>query len=181
MGTDKAFLSFRGQLLVEHALRVLREVCSPVSIGGDPARFARYGTVVEDLYPGCGPLAGIHAALKSSTSELNFCLAVDMPFVSAALVRFLLTQAEQSEVTVAVPRTAHGLQPLCAVYRRSFAAKAEESLRSGRYKIDPLFRELAVRVVEEPDLARHGFSETDFSNVNTPEDLRRLEDPGALA
>ena len=176
MGTDKAFLQFHGKPLVENTLAVMRRACSSVTIVGDPAKFGHYGDVISDVIAGCGPLAGIHAGLKRSSSDLNCFLAVDMPYISAELITFLLTTAEQSDAMVVVPRTARGLQPLCAVYRRSFVAAAEDALRAGKYKIDAAFAGLPVRVVDEAELARNGFSEHDFFNVNTPEDLRLAED-----
>jgi molybdopterin-guanine dinucleotide biosynthesis protein A len=172
MGTDKALLEFRGRTLLERALETMHEVCSEVSIVGDAEKFAKYGVVVEDVYPGTGPLAGIHAALVDSSIELNLVMAVDMPFVSAALLGFLLGAAKETDAIVVVPRTSRGWQPLCAVYRRAFAALAEEALRAGKFKIDALFSKVAVRVIEEDQLARAGFSERMFLNVNTPEDLR---------
>src|SRR5258705_3897791 len=80
MGADKAFLEFDGRTLLERALEVMHEACDEVAIVGDPAKFGSYGVVVPDLYPGCGPLAGIHAALLHSSAELNMVLAVGMPF-----------------------------------------------------------------------------------------------------
>jgi molybdopterin-guanine dinucleotide biosynthesis protein A len=171
MGVDKAFLPFRGRPLVEHTLTIMRQVCSPVTVVGDPATYARYGQVVSDIFPGSGPLAGIHAGLLSTSSNLNLFLAVDMPFVSAPLLTFLFSVAEESDAIVVAPRTARGLQPLCGIYHRSFAGIAEKALRAGMFKIDAAFAGLKVHVVEEAELARAGFSEQDFFNVNTPADL----------
>src|ERR1700733_7227794 len=133
MGENKAFVSFHGQTLLDRALAALRAVCGEVTIVGDPAIFGEHGPVVPDLFPGCGPLGGIHAALAQSSFDLNILLAVDMPFVSAELLRFLLREAENdaSSALVTVPRTGRGLQPLCAVYRRGFAAVAEVALKAG--------------------------------------------------
>jgi molybdopterin-guanine dinucleotide biosynthesis protein A len=172
MGADKAFLEFRGRTLLERALATMRGVCDVVTIVGDAAKFASYGPVVEDAYPGCGPLAGIHAALLSSAVEWNLVMAVDMPFVSHELLAFLLSAASGSDVSVVVPRTSRGFQPLCAVYRRGFAASAEGALRAGKFKIDALFSSVAVRVIEEEELTRAGFAERVFWNVNTPEQLQ---------
>src|SRR5271154_4476456 len=122
--TDKAFLDFRGQTLLERALGMVSTVCGKVAIVGDPAKFAKYAGVgvVADIFPGCGPLGGIHAALVHSSDELNLMLAVDMPFVSPKLLAFLFAVAEENESVVTVPRAGRGLQPLCAVYRRDFSA-----------------------------------------------------------
>jgi len=172
MGADKAFLDFGSRTLLERAIAVVYETSPNLTIVGDPAKFAAYGSVIADLYPGCGPLAGIHAALLHSSAELNLMLAVDMPFVSRELLDFLFAAANETDAIVVVPRTARGFQPLCAVYRRAFAAAAEEALWAGNYKIDAVFAGVAVRVIEEEELALAGFSERMFFNVNTPEDLR---------
>ena len=89
---DKAFLDFEGQTLLGRALAVTGSVCEDVRIVGNPTKFAqyasmKYGPVVADIFSGCGPLAGIHAALVHSSAELNLMLAVDMPFVSARTAR----------------------------------------------------------------------------------------------
>jgi len=186
MGADKAFLDFGGQTLLDRALTVMGAVCGKVTIVGDPTRFAeygssrdaaKYGSVVADIFPGCGPLAGIHAALVHSTAELNLMLAVDMPYVSRELLAFLFAAAEgeDNHAIVTVPRTNKGLQPLCAVYRRDFGVAAEQALRGGKYKIDAAFSSVSVRVIEEDELAAAGFSEQSFFNLNTPHDRRAAE------
>jgi len=185
MNTDKAFLDFGGQTLLDRALSVMGTVCDSVAIVGDPAKFAKcgstnygsakYKSVVADIFSGCGPLAGIHAALVHSPAELNLMLAVDMPFVSTKLLAFLFAVAEESDAIVTVPRTTHGLQPLCAVYRRDFSTTAEQALRAGNYKIDAAFAGVSIRVIEEAELAAAGFSERSFFNVNTPQDRRAAE------
>lgn len=175
MGADKAFLEFGGRMLLERALALLGRVCPRVAIVGDTARFSTYGSVIEDVHSGCGPLAGIHAALAHSSAEWNLMLAVDMPFVSEDLLSYLLSTAEARGAVVTVPGTGRGLQPLCAVYRREFADAADLALRAGKYKIDALFGGLSIRVIEEVELEKAGFSERNFFNINTPEDQRRAE------
>jgi molybdenum cofactor guanylyltransferase len=176
MSSDKALLEFRGRTLLERALAVIGRVCPSVAIVGDPARYSNFGSVVEDVYPGCGPLAGIHAALVHSSAELNLMLAVDLPLVSEDLLSYVLAAAEEKAAVVTVPRTRKGLQPLCAVYRREFAKVADPALRAGNYKIDALFKGLPIRIIEEDELEKAGFSERNFFNVNTPEDWRAAED-----
>lgn len=175
MGTDKAFLTLGGQTLIERALVVTSSVSTQVAIVGDPAKFWKYGTVVEDVYRDAGPLAGIHAALLQKSAELNLMLAVDMPFVSQALLEFLFTTAAAIDATVTVSRTGRGFQPLCAVYRREFTSAAEQSLRAGKYKIDALFAGFRTRVIDETELQNSGFSTELFLNVNTPEELHAAQ------
>jgi molybdopterin-guanine dinucleotide biosynthesis protein A len=171
MGTDKAFVMLEGRTLLARALEVCRTITSDVRIVGDRKKFAPFAPVVEDMFPGCGPLAGIHAALRASQTELNVVLAVDLPFVSPALLLFLMAQARESGAIVTVPRAGRGWQPLCAVYRRAFADTAETALRAGHYKIDALFDESLIRPVGEEDLRSAGFAPEVFRNLNTPEEL----------
>ena len=144
---------------------------SDVRIVGDTAKFSAFAPVVEDVFPGCGPLGGIHAALRVSKAELNLILAVDVPFVSFALLQFLMAHARNSGASVTVPRINQGWQPLCAIYRREFADAAETALRAGRYRIDALFDQVQVQVIAEEALEAAGFSSNIFRNLNTKEDL----------
>ena len=178
MRTDKAFLEFRGRTLLDRALETMRKVCGEVSIVGDPEKFASYGPVINDVFPDCGPLSGIHAALFNSSTELTLVIAVDMPFVSGELLGFLLAVAAETRASVVVPRTGRGLQPLCAVYRRAFGVVAEDALQAGKYKIDALYPQVGVRIIEEEELSQAGFTERMFWNVNTPNDLRAAENAG---
>jgi len=174
MGKDKAFLEIEGRPLLARALDVLRAVTPEVRVAGPVEKFAAYRPVVEDIYPERGPLAGIHAALMASTTDLNLVLAVDLPLITEALLRFLIEQAAACDAIVTVPRVTGGYQPLCAVYRRAFAALAQAALESGRNKVDALFAATNVRVLEESELARFGFDAAIFENLNSPEDLRRV-------
>ena len=66
MGHDKAFLQFGGRTLLEHALELAQGATGNARIVGSKEKFAGFGPVVEDIYPGHGPLAGIQAALAAT-------------------------------------------------------------------------------------------------------------------
>jgi molybdenum cofactor guanylyltransferase len=171
MGRDKAFLQLGGRSLLERALEAARAVAAEVRIVGQKEKFSSHAPVVEDVYPGRGPLAGIHAALRSSGTELNLVLGVDTPFIDARFLHHLIDQASASGAVVTVPRIAGQNQPLCAVYRREFAEMAEESLQVGHNKIDSLFEKTSLRIVDEAEMQRLAFDPGMFDNLNTPEDL----------
>ncbi len=172
MGTDKALVSLNGQSLLERMLNVGQSVTRNVRIIGDAQKFSQFALTVEDVFRDCGPLGGIHAGLRASSTELNLILAVDLPFVSPALLQYLITRAQDAVgASAIVPHVAGGWQPLCAVYRRQFADAAETALRSGRYKIDELFDVVKTQRVEEAELAGAGFSPEIFRNLNTREEV----------
>jgi len=171
MGADKAFVALNGRTLLARALDLGRSFTSSVYIVGNRERFSPFAPAVDDIFADCGPLGGIHAALRTSRHDLNVMLAVDLPFVSLALLQFLVTRAKNATSMVTVPRAAAGLQPLCAVYRPEFADLAETALRAGRYKIDALFDPVRTQIITEEELETAGFSGRVFRNLNTPQDV----------
>jgi molybdenum cofactor guanylyltransferase len=171
MGTDKAFVALDGRTLLARMLDLAHSVTPDIHVVGSKEKYAPFASVVEDIFPNCGPLGGIHAALRSSQKDLNLMLAVDVPFVSLALLQYLITRARSSSATVTIARSNERWQPLCAVYRRQFADIAEKALHEGRYKVDALFDETVVEVITAGDLEAAGFAERIFRNLNTPEDL----------
>jgi molybdopterin-guanine dinucleotide biosynthesis protein A len=173
MGAPKALLSLFGDLLINNAIRTLQGVADYIRIIGPKTEYSAFGAVSEDIYKDCGPLGGIHAGLRASRTELNLVIAVDMPFLTQKLLRHLTRRAQSHELMVTVPRIGGYTQPLCALYRRSFAAVAEKSLSEGHYKIDPLFDRASTLYIQEDELRSEGFDVSLFQNINTPEDFSR--------
>jgi phospholipid/cholesterol/gamma-HCH transport system ATP-binding protein len=176
MGSDKAFVTLNGRTLLARAMELAGSVTRDVRIVGDPAKFTPFAPTVEDLFRNCGPLGGIHAALRGSQTDLNLILAVDVPFVSAALLQYLITRARDFPAAVVTAACANGgWQPLCAVYRPQFADAAEAALGAGRYKIDALFDAERTQAVSENELESAGFSPKMFRNLNTREELEAAD------
>jgi molybdopterin-guanine dinucleotide biosynthesis protein A len=172
MGQDKAFLRLGGSTLLARAVELATAAAESAWIVGRTEKFGAFGTVIEDVYRDCGPLGGIHAALTQTATDLNLMVAVDLPFLRLGLLSFLIAQARKTTAAVVVPRAGGGLQPLCAVYRRSFGQVAERSLLAGKYRIEALFAEVETRVLAPEELKQNGFAEEMFRNLNTQEDWK---------
>jgi molybdopterin-guanine dinucleotide biosynthesis protein A len=173
MGQDKAAVTLNGRTLLEHALASLREVCRDVSILGKQELYGSQAPVYEDIFPGCGPLGGIHAALSSSRSHFNLIIAVDTPFLSPPFLSFLAERAIASDCVVTTPEIDDYTQPLCTVYSLDFLPIAEQALRLRNYKIVPLFPKGRTLVIKEAELRQFAFAADMFENLNTPQDLAR--------
>ena len=192
MGRDKALLVLpTGETLLDRALHLAKSISDTVRLVAPNARYSEIAgvPVVEDIYPACGPLAGIHAALSASATELNLVLGVDCPLVTPELLRFLVRVAAGTDKLATVPRVEGHLHNVCAVYRREFVKIAERILAGnatvGRSaaggtgklrgtRIDCLFTEAPSRIVEEDELRRAGFGPELFANVNTPAEFAAL-------
>lgn len=173
MGTNKALLTLDGATLLQHTQQLLQSVCQQVFILGQKELYGSFGECIEDVYPQCGPLGGIHAALLKSSTEFNLITAVDTPFLTAELLGYMADRAMQSRAVVTTPCLGGFYQPLCSVYSREFLMIAERALKSGNYKIVPLFPEGRTLVISEAELAGFGVTPEIFDNLNTPEDMER--------
>jgi molybdopterin-guanine dinucleotide biosynthesis protein A len=175
MGRDKAALSLNGRTLLETALAVVRKVTNEVFILGSPELYQSYAPAIADIFPGCGPLSGIHAALSRTATDFNLIIGVDTPFLSAELLRYVARRAFASGAMVTAPEVNGRPQPLCTVYSRAFLAVAERALQAGTYKVATLFPRENTVLIAEAELARVAFTAEMFDNLNTPEDLERAK------
>ena len=171
MGSDKALLALGGKPLLQHAVDAVRKSVGTVVIVGDAGRHGAFGPpVITDEFPGAGPLAGIHTALKHSTNDWNLIVACDMPGLTAATLSGLARiRALFPAADVVIPKAGGREQPLCAIYRRRLLPTIEFALEHGNLKI--------MRVLEDTRLARIDFPDAGaFRNINTPEEWRELQE-----
>ncbi|HEV3041087.1 MAG TPA: molybdenum cofactor guanylyltransferase [Candidatus Angelobacter sp.] len=173
MGSNKAFLEFGGRLLIEHTKSILESVCGQVFILGQRNLYGGFGPCYEDIYPDCGPLSGIHAALSNTPTEFSLITAVDTPFIKAEFLDYIVDCAVKSSAMVTAPSVAGQVQPLCTVFRSGFLHIAESALKSGRFKVEPLFPREQTLILGEAELDRFALATEMFENLNTPEDLAR--------
>jgi len=177
MGTDKALLPFGDGNLLQLAVRKARELTPQAVIVGRRDLYAEYGEVIEDKFPGCGPLGGIQAALCTTRSDAILTLAVYMDVVTVDFLRWLLQIAGQDEAQATVPLAAGRLQPLCAVYRRGVLEAVESQLHEGNYKVDRILSRLTTRRICEEELHAAGFTPEIFCNLNTPAEYNAITSP----
>lgn len=173
MGQEKAFMQIKGRMLIDHAISQAHSVADDIFIVGPREKFGAFGRIVKDIYPNCGPLGGVHAALDRSRTNRSLMLALDTPFITPEFLKYLVAEAQSSKAAVTVPRTKHGLQPLCAVYTHDFLDIAQAALVAGQYKIDPLFSPDKSRII---DMEEHPeFDPAMFQNINSPVDFAQAE------
>ena len=174
MGFEKALITVRGKALVQNLAEVVLPLAGEVVLSaneGDLYQFLKL-PIVRDIYPGQGPLAGLHAAMLHSEKNLVFLLACDMPNVKERLVRAIVESSSDSDSVV--PRTSDGrIHPLCGVYRRSCLELLGQQLASGRNRVSDFVCSPALRV-RYFDVAEGGFPDADFLNLNDGNDLSRF-------
>jgi len=177
MGSDKALLALQGKTLLERALSLAHRIAPRVAILGPRERYAATEEwIIEDEFPGCGPLAGIHAALQATETDLNVILSVDMPFVPLDFLAYLIERAQSCPAAqVVVPRMGGVVQGTCLACRRGFRGMCEQRLRLGFYKVEDAIKMARPEYLEETEMRSRGFDPDMFRNLNTPEDLTKAQ------
>jgi molybdopterin-guanine dinucleotide biosynthesis protein A len=172
-GRDKAFAAVDGEPIAVRTIRLFRTLFPQVIVATNRAERYRALDVetVGDQFPGCGPLAGIHAAMSVARHPHVFVAACDMPGLDADVIRFLLGRIGDGDADAVVPRWDDDIEPLHAVYAVRLADRIADALRSGRHAIRDLLPRLRVDYVGEEELARIRGTARSMLNVNTPEEL----------
>ena len=176
MGRDKALLDLEGRSLLERAVAVISPLVDEVLLGtGDGPRYPEFGLeCLLDVQAGVGPLAGLCAGLEvldSRGAEWLVVVACDTPRLDAGLFRILLERAEVLGADACLLESEGGLQPLCAVYRRSCAGPVRDALLAGERRLRSFHGSITLGLVREcelPDSLRG--RELGF-NLNTPVEL----------
>ena len=170
-GRDKAFAAVGGEPIAVRTIRLFHSLFSQVLVATNrPERFHALGVeIVSDRFPGCGPLAGIHAALLASRHPHVFVAACDMPGLDPDVIRLLVARIAGADAIV--PRWEGDVEPLHAVYALRCLPAIEASLRAGRHALRELLASLSVDYVDEAELRRVRGAAASLTNVNTPEEL----------
>ena len=176
MGQDKALLPWGTTTLLDHTLARLAEVCTEVRIlSGPQPRYTDRGLPVDvDTVVDAGPLSGLLAGLQRLGDAPGLFLAIDMPFVPAALLRSLVAWSESCDVVV--PVTADGAHPLCAAYRASCLEPVRRRLAAGERKMTCFWPDVRVRQVGKAELRAFGEPGKLVQNLNTADDYRRAQE-----
>ena len=181
MGEPKGLLKFGEQPLVLRVAALVEPLVSAVTVVGLPECYAGLGLrVMEDVnfgIPGqngktVGPLSGIASALISTRTDWNLILACDLPYLTVEWLDWLLARAMASSCQITMPRTAGGLEPLAAVYRRECAESIIAALRRGVHKVSDALEQLRIEFVTESDWGHVDSTGRVLYNMNTAEDYR---------
>jgi molybdopterin-guanine dinucleotide biosynthesis protein A len=172
LGAPKAELRRDGERLADRNAGLLAAVCTVA---------LEVGPGTSSLPPGSGPLAALVAgaeALRARGVQVPvLVLAVDLPFVDAALLAWLAARPGSGTV---VPRVEGSPQPLCARYGTADLATAGRLRHEGAASMRSLLDAVTVTYVDER--AWHAVADPScFDDVDTPDAVARagLEWPPA--
>lgn len=117
------------------------------------------------------PLAGLAAAIREAGGRRVVVLACDLPLLPVTYLGWLAGQTDGA----VVPRVGAQVQPLAALYGPGDLETIEAAL-ARQDPVKSAVARLSPTLVGDDGLRRFGDPTVMFSNVNTPEDLRRAEE-----
>lgn len=173
MKTDKARLLVNGQTWLARAVELVTPVTGDtfVSIRGsqvdDPLRKA-FKTLIDlpvdahqntsvhspdvsEPKPIQGPLAGILTALHAQPECAWLVIAVDLPYLDASTLQFLIAQRDPSQLATAFISEHDQLpEPLCAIYEPAAYQALLAFSRSGKHCPRKFLINHTVKLIKQP-------------------------------
>lgn len=184
-GRDKALVEFGEEPLLLRIVKLAQSGTLAVAIIAGGQKYAELGRemeIVEDRWPGEGPLGGIitalqHAAGKDAACRWILILSCDMPFLSPEWLQYLVSRAfaARSDTQIILPHSTHGPEPLCACYRTDSASTLKNVFDTGIRKVTAALKQLPTEVLDESVWKRFDSAGRLFWNMNTPADFEEAQ------
>ena len=165
MGRTKALIEIDGRPMATRVATTLRSAGCPnvVLVGGDSGELMTLGLpVVDDRFPGEGPVGGLLTALRHFEGRDVMLVPCDIPFLDVASVERVRQSFERCAADVAVARTDR-IEPLCAMWRSNAHVQIQRAFDGGARAMHQVLDALVVVEVQvDGDALR---------NINQPDDL----------
>ena len=167
----KALIQLGEQTIIERTVRLFQKLFDEVIIVTNS--FDDYvhlgATLTTDLIPETGPLGGIYSGLVRSSSDYNFVVACDMPFIDPAIILHLQNYTYSGSYDVIVPEFNGFIEPLFAFYSKNCSPSVLDHIHQRNFKIRSFYSRVKVK---EVPCSHFKSVERAFFNINTREDLQ---------
>ncbi len=184
MGYDKAFIKLEGVEMLKRIVDLVYSITSEVIVVIDKeANPDRYRglvpgevKIINDLKTGQNPLIGVYSGLSIVSNKYALLIPCDVPFLNRGIIQLIFERSDGHQA--AVPRWPDGrIEPLMSVYRAhegfNLVKKLVGKRSSSMNDFVDSFADIAFVEIESLRHLDNGL--LTFSNVNTPEDLRKME------
>ena len=175
-GQDKALISIGRRRILDRIYEVFIQLFDEIIlVSNNPVRYLEWDlNIVSDLYPLRSSLTGIHAGLFYASNPHVFFAACDTPFLKKELIELIIDRIEPGYDAI-MPEISAGLEPLCAVYAKQCLKRIEQHLAQQKLKIQLVFKKNRIKKIPEKILREKDPELISFININSPEDLERVE------
>lgn len=170
MGINKAELKLNGITMIEKILSELKSFDEIVISAESDKMYGCNAVVYSDILKNRGPAGGIYTVLSKCRSEALFVTACDMPMIKNDTVKRFCMLFDDS-YDACVLKIGGMVEPLFAVYKKKTAEHFEKAIKNGSYSLKQIISDLNIKYI---DISKISCNETEFLNMNTPEDYLRV-------
>lgn len=175
-GQNKGLIPFKGTPLIEHVMNRLDPSIKDraISANDDLPRYQTLGyPVIADSLPGhLGPLCGMYSAMQFLNKEWLLVVPCDVPLLPTDYAQRMSAHDESAKAYVAFDGTRQ--HSGCCLLHQSLQADLLSHLQEKRLAVHRFLQEQHAQQVDFLDSAQA------FANINTPEQLKKLEQQEAL-
>ena len=169
MQTDKGFVSYKGKLLVEYALDLLKPLCSEILISANRNEYERFGyPIIKDLIYNIGPLGGIYSAIQKSSNDLNIFMACDVVGIDHVLLQKMVNASAGKKI-VCLQKTDKHIEPFPVLLNKSIQPEIESQIETGDFKLRNLIQMFLNGNSSQTECIK---IKNPLLNLNTLEDLK---------
>ena len=171
--SDKGLVMLAGRPLIEHVIECIAMQVTHVLINANRnlAEYQKYGypVITDENDEFMGPLAGIVSALGDVQTPYLLVCPCDTPHPPKDLAQRLHNMLTEHNADIAVADDGERIHPVFCLMKTDLRSSLSEYLTQGGRKIDRWFDKLKTVRCDFGDKADA------FRNINTPEDLSKLE------
>ncbi len=122
---------------------------------------------IQDRYEKQAPLIGVITALQNSSTDWNFILSVDTPFIQSDVLNKLKKSLLQFPAAdIILPQVKKQFIPLAALYHKNCLPVFEKAYLKGNFSLLSILNTLNISVILMDDF------ENELANINTVEALK---------
>ena len=173
-GSSKSSARFDNKNLIDIALELAFKICNRIIVihGNEKVPLPKNIKSYPDIYYSKGPLGGIHGALFFSETKYVVVLPVDMPLLSPAIYKHLISNIKKDKPVAAISKK--GLEPLVSIWSRQNIPMIEQFIKEDKLSIWSCMEQLSAVRIDFTELYPE-IPDDCFYNINTKEDLELLK------
>ena len=189
MGSPKAWLEFGNERLLQRVVRILSAVVDPIVVVAAQDQelpdLNQEIEIVEDEFPGRGPLSGIYSGLNRLAErrvDFAYVTACDCPFLKTGLVQFLIDQLD-GDCQIVLIDDGKFKHVLSAIYSTAISGTAKSLMAKEQFRPLSLTDFHSTKSIGVDDVRPVDEKLESLVNLNSPSDyqaaISRLQEPGA--
>jgi len=166
-------MPFKEHTIIEQVIEAVSNFDEIIIVANEPEAYEVFGyEVIQDVYKGKGPLAGIHVGLSRALHDDVLIVACDMPRITPQMTEILYAYNEPYDALVSYD--GDEIHPLFSMYNKRCLPEIERHLKEDLLKLKLFLKEVNTVILNWQDHLDIEDPRVYFKNINTPVDYKAL-------